>query len=104
MSAVTVYVTTGTQEEARDIARTIINEGLVACVNILGNVSSIYRWDGEIKEDIETALLIKTRRELTTKLTDRIKELHSYDCPCVTVMNIENGNLDYIAWIEEETS
>ena len=104
MSAVTVYVTTGTQEEARDIARTIINEGLVACVNILGNVSSIYRWDGEIKEDIETALLIKTRRELTTKLTDRIKELHSYDCPCVTVMNIENGNLDYIAWIEEKTS
>ena len=104
MSAVTVYVTTGTQEEARDIARTIINEGLVACVNILGNISSIYRWDGEIKEDIETALLIKTRRELTTKLTDRIKELHSYDCPCVTVMNIENGNLDYIAWIEEETS
>ena len=104
MSAVTVYVTTGTQEEARDIARTIINEGLVACVNILGNVSSIYRWDGEIKEDIETALLIKTRRELSTKLTNRIKELHSYDCPCVTVMNIENGNLDYIAWIEEETS
>ena len=104
MSAVTVYVTTGTQKEARDIARTIINEGLVACVNILGNISSIYRWDGEIKEDIETALLIKTRRELTMKLTDRIKELHSYDCPCVTVMNIENGNLDYIAWIEEETS
>ena len=104
MSAVTVYVTTGTQEEARDIARTIINEGLVACVNILGNISSIYRWDGKIKEDIETALLIKTRRELTTKLTNRNKELHSYDCPCVTVMNIENGNLDYIAWIEEETS
>ena len=104
MSAVTVYVTTGTQEEARDIARTIINEGLVACVNILGNISSIYRWDGEIKEDIETALLIKTRRELTTKLTDRIKELHSYDCPCVTVMNIANGNPDYIAWIEKETS
>ena len=103
MLASVVYATTGTLEEAQKIARSLVVDRLAACANILGSVSSVYLWKGKISESLETALILKTRPELITSLTERIKELHSYDCPCITVLSIIDGNLDYIKWIEEET-
>ena len=103
MLASTVYVTTGTYEEAHKIARSVVVERLAACANILGSISSVYLWQGEICENPEIALIIKTRTELINPLTERIKFLHSYDCPCITVFGIVDGNLDYIKWIERET-
>ena len=103
MSASTIYVTASTSEEARKIAHTIVSHGLAACANILGNISSIYQWKGEVREEPEIALIIKTRRELIPAVVEQIKELHSYDCPCITAVNIADGNVDYINWIQQNT-
>ena len=103
MSASTIYVTASSSEEAKKIARKVIDERLAACANILSNISSVYLWEDEVQEENEAALVLKTRSELTTALTDRIKELPSYDCPCITALDIVDGNADYIAWIREQT-
>ena len=103
MSASTIYVTASSIEEAKEIAHIAVGEGLAACANILGDISSVYSWEGEIKENTETALILKTRSNLIKALTGRIKEIHSYDCPCITALNIVDGNADYIAWIANET-
>ena len=103
MSASIVYVTTGTNEEAQEIARSVVVDRLAACANILGNISSIYLWQSELCESFETALLLKTSPELITPLTERIKQLHSYDCPCIAVLEIVDGNHDFIEWIKQET-
>ena len=103
MLASAVYVTTGTLEEAQKIARSVVVGRLAACANILGSISSVYLWNGEVCESPETALVLKTRPELITPLTEHIKELHSYDCPSISVLSIVGGNLDYIKWIEKET-
>jgi periplasmic divalent cation tolerance protein len=103
MLASAVYVTTGTLEEAQKIARSVVVERLAACANILGSISSVYLWNGEVCESSETAFMLKTRPELITPLIEHIKELHSYDCPSISVLSIVGGNLDYIKWIEKET-
>ena len=103
MSASTIYVTASTLKEATEIARTTVNERLAACANILGSITSVYFWNGRVEEGTETALILKTRRDLVPALTERIKEIHSYDCPCITSLNITEGNPDYIDWINSET-
>ena len=103
MSVTTIYITTNSKEEAMEIARTTVKEKLAACANILGEVSSVYAWNGEIAEEKEIALLLKTSNKLIKRLTERVKALHSYDCPCITALNIFDGNDDYITWIKQET-
>ena len=103
MLASIVYVTTSTNEEAQEIARSVVADRLAACANILGNISSIYLWQSEQCESSETALLLKTSPELITSLTKRITELHSYDCPCIVVLGVVGGNHDFIEWIKQET-
>jgi len=99
-----IYVTTPNREAALTIAKTVVSERLAACANVLDRVSSIYWWEGAVQEDTETVLILKTRRTLVDSLTARIKTLHSYDCPCVVALNIENGNVDFLTWIFSETS
>ena len=94
-----LYVTCGNNEEAKTIARTLVNEQLIACANILGKITSIYRWEGVVAEDEEVAVLLKTRRDLEVRGTERIKELHSYDLPCVIGLPITGGNPDFIHWL-----
>ena len=103
MSVSTVYVTTSTREEANQIGRTVVSEELAACANILGQISSIYTWQGKIMEELETAMFLKTRSSLITPLSTRITELHSYDCPCIIALDIVGGNSDFIDWIANET-
>ena len=103
MSIATIYITTNSKEQAMEIARTIIKEKLAACANILGEVSSVYAWNGEIAEEKETAMLLKTSNKLIKRLTERVKALHSYDCPCITALNIVDGNADYVTWVKQET-
>ena len=95
--------TFSTLEEAKEISHTVVQEKLAACANILGEVSSVYTWNGEITEEKEIALLLKTSKKLVMKLTERVKALHSYDCPCITALSIVGGNADYITWIKHET-
>ncbi len=100
-----VYITTSTNEEAEHIGRKLVEEELAACVNIIGGMKSIYRWEGEIIEEQETVLLVKTHYSKMKPLTTRVNELHSYDCPCVISLTLtENeGNKDYIEWLLENS-
>ena len=98
-----LYVTCTTAIEAETIARALVGERLAACANVLGAMQSFYWWNGEVQNESEVALVLKTRRELADAATQRIKALHSYDCPCVVALDISGGNADFLNWIVHET-
>ena len=100
---VTVYATFPSDEEARRIARTLVEERLAACANILGPCHSVYRWQGKIEEAGEVAALFKTRGELADELIERLAELHSYDVPAAMVWPIELALPSYLDWVATET-
>lgn len=100
---VTVYATFPSDEEARRIARALVEERLAACANILGPCHSIYRWQGDIEEAEEVAALFKTGAGRAEALIARLCELHSYDVPAAAVWPIGASNPAYRAWVEEET-
>jgi periplasmic divalent cation tolerance protein len=104
MTQCIIYMTAPNDAEARTIARVLVEERLAACVNILSGMRSVYRWEGEIQEDDEVVLIAKTRRDLVPALTDRIKDIHSYDCPCVVAIPIDGGNPEFLDWIDAQTS
>lgn len=97
-----IYVTATGADEARRIAETVVTERLAACANILGGVTSIFHWEGQLCRENEAVLILKTTEEKTAALTARIKELHSYDCPCIVVLPIERGNSAFLEWIARE--
>jgi periplasmic divalent cation tolerance protein len=94
-----VLTTAGSEEEARKIARTLLDRRLAACVNILPEIESIYRWQGNVDEGREWLLLIKTSGELFPVVRDAIRELHSYDLPECIAINIESGSAEYLQWL-----
>ena len=98
------YMTAGSREEALRIGRALVEERLAACTNLIEGMTSIYRWQGAIQEDAEVVLIAKTRPDLVTRLTERVKALHSYDCPCVIALPVDGGNQAFIDWIAAETS
>lgn len=98
-----IYITAASADEARAIGRALVEERLAACANVLGPITSFYWWDGAVQEDGETALVAKTREDLVEALVERVKELHSYDCPCIVALPIEGGNPAFLDWIEAET-
>jgi len=102
-SIVTVYATFPSEEEARRIARILVEERLAACANILGACHSVYRWQGAVEEAGEAAALFKTRADLAEALIARLAELHSYDVPAAVVWPIAAGLPAYMAWVLAET-
>jgi periplasmic divalent cation tolerance protein len=103
MKMIAAYITAKDREQAQQIGRILVEERIVACVNIFDNMQSIYWWQGAICEDSEAVLIAKTRQSLFDRLTQRVKELHSYSTPCIVSFPIENGNPDYLKWLENET-
>lgn len=99
---VLIYVTTANEEEARRIARTLVEERLVACANVFPPVRSFYWWEGEIQDDQEVVFVAKTERSLVDKVVARVKELHSYSVPAILALPIEAGNQDYLNWVTAE--
>lgn len=97
-----LYVTCANGDEAKAIARSLVGDHLVACANILGSMTSVYRWEGEVAEEEEVAMLLKTRRDMTVHVAERIKSMHSYDLPCVIGLPIQGGNPDFLAWLHRE--
>lgn len=94
-----VLTTAGSKDEARKIGRALVERLLAACVNIVPQVGSIYRWEGEIEEAEEWLLIVKTTRSAFERVRDAITELHSYDLPeCISV-SIDEGNSAYLSWI-----
>ena len=104
MNTYFVYVTTADEAEAKRIARAVVEARLAACANVLGPIQSIYRWEGQMREDDEVALVLKTSDDRKAELIDRIKQLHSYDTPCIACMPIADGNPDFLDWIKQETA
>jgi periplasmic divalent cation tolerance protein len=101
---VTVYATFGSEEEAHYVARTVVEEGLAACANILAPCRSIYRWQGEIEEAQEIPVLLKTAAASAGMLLARLAELHSYDVPAAVVWPIAEALGPYRAWVIGETA
>ncbi len=98
-----IYVTAPSHEEAEKIAETVVSEQLAACANIFDGVTSIFHWEGKLCRENESVLILKTAEERVEALTERVKQLHSYDCPCIVALPIESGNLDFLNWVAEAT-
>ena len=99
---IAVYTTVADEETARRIARALVDEGLVACVNFFP-IRSVYRWEGTREEADEHALIMKTRGELYGRLEGRLRELHPYDLPAIVAYEIAAGLPAYLAWIDAST-
>lgn len=98
-----IYITTDGVEEAKAIGRALVEARLAACVNILDPMISMYWWDGKVTDGRETVLIAKTTAAHTEALIARVRELHSYDCPCVVALPISAGNPAFLDWIVAET-
>ena len=104
MDILWVYMTAGSMDEARRIGRQLVESRLAACVNIVDNMTSIYRWNGELQEDKEVVLIAKCTEAALPMLTEKVKALHSYDCPCVVGLPVVGGNPAFLQWVSEEVA
>ncbi len=104
MKNMLLYITAGSAEEAASIARDLLDARLIACANIIDGATSLYRWEGKIAEESEAVMIAKTREDLVEKVIGRVRELHSYDCPCIVAVAIVAGNPAFLDWIENETA
>ncbi len=97
-----VYATASVEEEARRIGRTVVEKRLAACANIFP-IRAVYSWKGEVNEDDEHALILKTRSELVPKLIEVIQKESSDEVVCAVSYPISEGNREYLEWIEDST-
>lgn len=99
-----VLTTIGTNEAAEKLARELVERRLAACVNIVGPIRSIYRWQQTVHNDQEFLLVIKTTAERAAQLRSVIKELHPYELPECIELPVEGGSEEYLAWLTAESS
>jgi len=99
-----VMTTAGSPEEARKIAHALVERRLAACVNIVPQIESIYRWQQKIETATECLLLIKTQAEFFERIRATIKELHSYELPECVMLEVAAGSSEYLNWIAENTT
>jgi periplasmic divalent cation tolerance protein len=99
-----VLTTAGSEEEARKIARALLEGRAAACVNIVPQIKSIYRWKGNVEEAREWLLIVKTNAAAFGQVRRVIAELHSYDVPECICLTIEDGSAAYLQWIAESVS
>ena len=97
-----IYMTAGSKAEAEKIGKALVESQLAACVNILDNMQSIYRWEGKIQQDSEVVFIAKTTASLVPQLIEKVKSLHSYDCPCIVSLPISDGHPPFLDWIQSE--
>ena len=90
-------------EIAAAFARALVEDRVAACVNVLGEMQSVYAWEGTVEEERERQVVIKTCRDRLLSLWDRVKELHSYEVPEFVVLPVIDGNDAYLRWIHDST-
>jgi periplasmic divalent cation tolerance protein len=100
---IVVFVTCGSEEESLKIARTLVEERLAACANMVSSIRSLYRWQGKIWDEKEWLLIIKTQKDRFDELANKVKALHSYSVPEIIALPIIEGPASYFHWIEEMT-
>ncbi len=88
------------RDTAESIARVLVEHGLAACVNIIGGVHSVYRWEGKVETSDEVLLIIKTRQEAYGRLEQELRDRHPYELPEVLCVAIDNGLPAYLSWID----
>ena len=99
-----VLITAPDADCAETLARTLVDERLAACVNVVPGVRSFYRWEGAVQEDGELLLVAKTRGERAEALVARVKELHPYELPEVLALPVGSGSADYLQWVKTESA
>lgn len=100
MKIIFVYITCKNKEEAISIGKSLVIAKLAGCVNILENMTSIYEWKGQLEEANEVVLIAKTNESLFDEVVSHVKRIHSYSIPCILSIPIQNGNNEYIKWLE----
>lgn len=95
-----VYITCESLDEARRIAKHLLEKKLIACANIFP-VRSLFWWEGKIEECNEFAMIVKTKAEKFKELREEVKKIHSYSVPCICAFVVEEGNRDFLEWIEK---
>lgn len=100
---VIIYITSDSKKLAKKIAQILVKEKLVACVNIFP-IESIFRWRGKIEKEREFGIFAKTKKTLVKKVIKKVKQLHSYQIPCIISFSIENGYKKFLEWIDKSTS
>ena len=103
MTACFVYITVPDADAAHRIGRALVELRLAASVNLIESMRSVFRWQGEVQEEDETVLIAKTQEALVPALTEKVRSLHSYECPCIAALPVAGGNRDYLVWIAAET-
>ena len=103
MKANLVYITAGSMDEARAIGKDLVSMRLAAGVNIIDHMNAIYWWKGEVRDEREVIVVAKTRESLVPELIERVKSIHSYECPCIVSLPIMEGSRDFLDWIATET-
>jgi periplasmic divalent cation tolerance protein len=101
---VIVLTTLPADADGRALGRTLVDERLAACVNLLPPMDSVYRWEGQVEHDTERQVIIKTARERVSALWERIRELHPYETPEFVVLSIQDGSDAYLRWLGESTT
>jgi periplasmic divalent cation tolerance protein len=102
--AIEVHITAPDVERAAEMARTLVAEGLCACVNIVKEVRSIYVYEGRIHDEPEVLCVAKTRHELFPRLEARVRELHPYEVPEILAFSVEEGSAAYLEWLRASTT
>ncbi len=97
-----IYITAKDKAEARKIGSGLLESKLAACVNIIDNMNSMYVWEGKIQDDTEAILIAKTTEARVPQLIEKVKTLHSYDCPCILSIPVSGGNREFLDWIANE--
>ena len=97
-------MTKGSVEEAKSIGHILVGQNLAACVNLLKNMTSIYKWEEKLEESQEIILIAKTRKTLMPQLIETVNSHHSYNCPCILELPIQGGNPDFLNWIGSQTA
>ncbi len=99
---IVVLCTCGSAKDAAKIARALVEKKLAACVNVMADIRSVYRWKGAIEEEQESLMVIKSSRGLFNELRAEIEKLHSYDVPEVIAVPIVDGSEGYLQWLDRE--
>lgn len=94
------YVTCPDTEVARKISLALLQEGLVACANIIPGMESMYWWQGQISASRETVLILKSISSQAERIITRVESLHPYDTPCILSLPVEKGSQDYVRWLK----
>jgi periplasmic divalent cation tolerance protein len=103
-SYIQVVTTTARQEEAQRIARELVEKRLAGCAQVVGPITSIYRWQGKIETDEEWQCWCKTRGELFAQVEEAIRAIHPYEVPEILAVPVVAGSERYLAWLEEQTT